>query len=164
MDVNSLSLAVISLAGFGKHLDWAGRSDGDVNIPKGYKMSFLKAINDTTAFTVAILPLPAWFLNLTPMKKAATANQQLDKYMREMIRAEKFEISKNADYQNKNARGNLLTAVLKASASESARKGESGCLKQEFTEKEVMGNLFIYFLAGMHSPVGNLDGFHINRS
>ncbi|KAI9878966.1 MAG: hypothetical protein M1830_010020 [Pleopsidium flavum] len=151
LDVNGLTLAVISLAGFGKRLDWTSNS-GDTNksIPPGYKLSFLKAISDTTGHMIAILLLPNWLLRLTPLRKAALAHTQLDKYMREMIRAEKIKIRENKDHQSASARGNLLTSVMNASASEAAASIKAGghIRKEAFTEDEVMGNLFIYLLAG----------------
>ncbi|OCL05914.1 cytochrome P450 [Glonium stellatum] len=150
MDVNSLTLAVISLAGFGRRVNWTSNSEQEKDIPRGYKMSFLKAINDTTANMVPILMLPGWLLNLTPLREAHVAHAQLDKYLREMIRVEKRKIGDNADYQSTTARGNLLTAVLRAATSEAQPGNKKADLgrKEAFTEDEVMGNLFIYLLAG----------------
>lgn len=153
MDVNSLTLSVISLAGFGKRLDWTDTDVRDKDIPKGYKLGFLKALQDTTHYMVAILVLPGWLLNLTPLRKAHLAHMQLDKYLREMIRVEKWRIEDNADHQSSDARGNLLNAVMRASYSEEKTNIPSipGAQnrKQAFTEDEIMGNLFIYLLAGM---------------
>lgn len=149
MDVNSLTLAVISLAGFGKRVDWMSSSD-DQHIPRGYKLSFLKAISDTTAYMVAILLFPGWLLNLSPWRKAHTAHVQLDKYLRQIIREEKSSLEQDSSYQNSKARANLLTSVIRASRTEaqidSQKTGSSR--KDMFTEDEVMGNLFIYLLAG----------------
>ena len=166
LDVNGLTLAVISHAGFGRRLDWTSNSDSNdaktggkgssPSIPQGYRMSFLRAINDTTAHMAAILLLPRWLLSLTPKRGAALAHSQLDRYMREMIRTESQRVSRDVKYESEAARGNLLTSVLRASASEAAAatagNGGKGGAKRErkeaFTEDEVMGNLFIYLLAG----------------
>ncbi|MCJ1347731.1 hypothetical protein MMC31_005960 [Peltigera leucophlebia] len=127
MDVNSLTLSVISLAGF-------------------------EALHGTTHYLVAILILPGWLLNLTPLRKAHVAHMQLDKYLREMIRVGKGKIQDNADHQSSDAQGNLLNAVMRASHSEERtnmpKTPGAQCRKQAFTEDEVMGNLFIYLLAG----------------
>ncbi|KAJ4349462.1 uncharacterized protein N0V89_008077 [Didymosphaeria variabile] len=149
-DVNGLTLAVISMAGFGKRLDWTSNQDDTSNIPSGYDMSFLRAISDTTGYMTAILLLPKWLLRLTPLKCAAVAHENLDRYMRAMIRAERERILSDNAYESVSARGNLLTSILKASAleaAENARK-DSSARKEAFTEDEVMGNLFIYLLAG----------------
>ena len=149
MDVNSLTLAVISLAGFGKRVDWLDSVDGEL-VPRGYKLSFLKAISDTTAHMVAILLFPGWLLNLSPLRKAHTAHAQLDKYLRQMIRDEKSSLEQDSGYQNSKARANLLTSVIRASRIEAQidSKKTGSSRKDMFTEDEVMGNLFIYLLAG----------------
>lgn len=153
MDVNSLTLGVISLAGFGKKVDWLNSVDQG-HVPPGYKISFLKAISDTTAYMVAILLFPGWLLSLSPLRKAHIAHAQLDKYLRQMIREEKSGLEKDSNYQNSNARSNLLSAVIRASRTEahmdSQKTGSSR--KDMFTENEVMGNLFIYLLAGKIIP------------
>ena len=150
MDVNALTLAVISRAGFGKQTDWTRSKEHEENIPAGYKMSFLKAISDTTGYMVTILVFPGWLLSLTPLKKAHTAQKQLEQYLREMIREERQRIEQNADYQCLTARGNLLTAVMRASFNEAKSNAQYSNItrKEAFTEDEVMGNLFIYLLAG----------------
>lgn len=150
MDVNALTLAVISLAAFGKRIEPTSGTRDD-NIPKGYKLSFLQAINDTTRYMVAILVVPGWLLNLTPLRKAHVAHAQLDKYLRQMIREERKRLTENAAYQNSTARANLLTAVIRASMFGDDKNTDNLC-KDVFTENEVMGNLFIYLLAGMVDP------------
>lgn len=121
-------------------------------IPKGYSMTFLKAISDTTGYMIAILLVPRWLLKLTPLRKAGIAHSQLEKYLRKMIQTEQKRIAKNENDESSIAKGNLLTEVLKASASNNLSDDKSirpGERKDAFTEDEVMGNLFIYLLAGI---------------
>ncbi|KAI9739476.1 MAG: Cytochrome P450 monooxygenase prx9 [Claussenomyces sp. TS43310] len=148
LDVNALTLAVISLTGFGRRVDWTSKSKDESKPPSGYRISFLKAIHDTTGYITAILLFPRWFLSLTPWREAAVAHQQLEKYMRELIRSEKAQISQNKDHQSSTAHGNLLKSLLKASAAEGAANSNPNTKKQGFTEDEVLGNLFLYLLAG----------------
>jgi hypothetical protein len=150
LDVAGVTLAVISLAGFGKRLEWTSNSTDpkqDPPPPPGYKLSFLRAMTGTTTNLVAILLLPAWLLNLTPLREAALAYSQLEKYMRDMIQSEKRNLAEKNDHQSEIARGNLLTSLLRVSASEG--NDESTELKKKaFTEDEVIGNLFIFLIAG----------------
>jgi len=149
LDVNSLTLAVISLTGFGRSVEWTSRKQEDQKPPAGYKISFLKAIHDTTGYIIVILLFPRWFLNLTPWREAAVAHQQLETYMRELVRSEKAAISLNSEHQSTTAKGNLLTSLLKVSAAEGAAPStDPHNKKKSFTEDEVMGNLFLYLLAG----------------
>jgi cytochrome P450 len=149
-DVNLLTLAVISRAGFGKTLDVTAKDGEGQEIAAGHRLSFFKAVHNTTNHIVAILMWPGWLLNMMPNRQAHVAHVELDKYLRDMIRRERESIESNEDHQSSTARGNLLTAVLRASRLDSKRSGTAR--KEAFSEDEVMGNLFIYLLAGM-SPM-----------
>lgn len=151
-NVNALTLAVISFAGFGKRVEWTSSSTPAGIVPSGYKMSFLKAIHETVDHLVAILLLPKWLMRLTHLREVASAHSQFEKYLREIIRTEKQKISENKNYESKAARGNLLTSVLRASALEGVSGGkvtddEEG-KKRAFTEDEVMGNVATFLMAG----------------
>ncbi|KEQ98177.1 hypothetical protein AUEXF2481DRAFT_471843 [Aureobasidium subglaciale EXF-2481] len=159
-DLNALTLSVISLAGFGKQINWTTSDEEHQDIPEGYIMSFLKAISDTTGFMVAILLFPGWLLRMTPLKKANEAHMELDKYLRQMIRNERGRIAAGAtsDTRAVATRGNLLTSLLEASHSESksSKNSSDGVQKRAFTEDEVMGNLFIYLLAGYETTANSI--------
>ncbi|KAI5250672.1 hypothetical protein E4T42_04852 [Aureobasidium subglaciale] len=159
-DLNALTLSVISLAGFGKQINWTASDEEHQDIPEGYIMSFLKAISDTTGFMVAILLFPGWLLRMTPLKKANDAHMELDKYLRQMIRNERGRIAAGAtsDTRAVATRGNLLTSLLEASHSESksSKNSSAWAQKRAFTEDEVMGNLFIYLLAGYETTANSI--------
>lgn len=143
-DINSLTLAVISLAGFGK------KQTQDV--PEGYEISFLHALSDVTTYMLQILVFPVWLLSISPYARAALAKRQLESYMQEMIRREKASIESGEDVKT-GPRGNLLKSVMQASHfnSRSASTDGDDSLGRGFSEEEVMGNLFVYLLAGAFS-------------
>ncbi|USP74921.1 putative cytochrome P450 oxidoreductase [Curvularia clavata] len=152
-NVNALTLAVISLAAFGKKLESV--TDQERDVPTGYKISFLRAISDTTTFMLAILVFPAWLLKISPYAKAQLAHSQLDKYLRGMIRVEKKRIEGGTGEAVKASRRNLLNMVVGSSyeaglenQKQHAMIGKENVKKHAFTDDEVMGNLFIYLLAG----------------
>ncbi|KAL4922535.1 cytochrome P450 [Aspergillus aurantiobrunneus] len=151
-DVNALTLAIISLAGFGRRLDWTKDNDNE-DIPAGYQLSFLHALQDTLHHMVPILLFPRWLLSVI-LSKAALAHAQLDQYLRDIIRDQKAKLLADINHQDKETRGNLLTAVVRASVvmdseqTSAKSTGSAGERKQGFTEDETMGNLFIYLLAG----------------
>ncbi|CAI6332017.1 unnamed protein product [Periconia digitata] len=143
-DVGRLSLAVIAYMGFGRKIDFKAEDSGRRKpIPAGYQMSLHYALNLVTTFMVKILLIPQWIMRMTSMKEIAVAHGELEKYMREMIREETANLNKDSEYQSA-AKGNLLTSVLRASAAEAKGTGR----KQAFTEDEVLGNLFLYLIAG----------------
>lgn len=163
-DINALTLAVISFAGYGKRLEWtssAASTETSKEIPPGYEMTFLKAIHETINHIVAILLLPKWAMRLTPhLREAAVAHTQFDKYMREIIRSEKQRLTQSENYESKAARGNLLTSVLRASALEGASNGKAADdeegKKRAFTEDEVMGNVSVFLMAGYETTANAL--------
>ncbi|KAL4966561.1 cytochrome P450 [Aspergillus stella-maris] len=140
-DVNSLTLAVISLAGFGKRLDWKSTAQTED------ESSFLSAISDTVRYIVLILIIPRWVLMLTPWKRAAVAQFQLEQHLRGIIRDQRTKLAKDINHTDAYSRGNLLTAIVRASiVLESESNGPSQ--PKGFNDEETMGNVFIYLLAG----------------
>lgn len=153
LDINGLTLAVIAKAGFGQDLEWTANSgDRENQIPPGHKISFLEAMTSTMVNMIPLLLLPRWLMYMSPLRQAAIAHSEFETYVREMIRQEKRNISESRSYQSTSARGNLLTSVLRASADNATRVAKPENVvarrKQAFTETEVMGNLFLYLLAG----------------
>lgn len=152
LDVNGLTLAVIAKAGFGHELEWKEELGVSANcIPPGYTISFLEAMTTTVFNMIPVLLLPRWLMYISPLRQAAIAHNEFERYVRQMIREEKRKIDESRGYESASARGNLLTSVLRASADEATKSGKPGVRnskKQAFTETEVMGNLFLYLLAG----------------
>lgn len=152
LDINGLTLAVISKAGFGHELEWTANSGGSEKpIPAGHTISFLDAMTNTTIYMIPVLLLPRWLMYMSPLRKAAIAHREFEKYVREIIREEKRKISESRRYESASARGNLLTSLLQASANHAiaaAKSDDVTTRKQAFTEDEVMGNSFLYLLAG----------------
>lgn len=145
-EIYLLTLNVISAAGFGKQLSWEG---SDTQTPQGHSMSFLESLTSVVNHIAHILLLPKWFLRCSPWKKAAYAFTEFENYMRELITAEKENLFHDAGYDSK-TKGNLLTAVLKASAIEGAGAvSEKGTKKTYFSDDEVLGNAFMFILAGV---------------
>ena len=150
LDINKLTLGVISLTGFGERLDFAAEtSEPGKTVPPGHKLSLLSALHTVTTYMVKILLFPKWFMKMTPMAGIALAHTELEKYMRAMIQSETANLNKDAEYQSSEAKGNLLTSVLRASEREGAASGQGR--KHAFTEDEVLGNLFLYLLAGFET-------------
>lgn len=150
-DVNALTLAVISLAAFGRKLDSDGANAQAV--PPGYKMSFLCALADTTKYILQILVFPTWVLQWSPFARAALARKELEKHMLEIIDDEKAALSERGlkDEIRLGPRGNLVQSIMKAShqCAQAAPTGKVASMGRGFSDTEVMGNLWIYLLAGM---------------
>ena len=128
-------------------------------VPNGHKMSFLEAMTITMVHMIPVLLLPRWIMYISPLRNAATAHSEFEKYVREMIREEKRNISEQKSSESALARGNLLTSVLRASAGLAPSDDKPEGLtskKQAFTENEVMGNLFLLLLAGYETTANSI--------
>ncbi|KAI1812284.1 putative cytochrome P450 oxidoreductase [Poronia punctata] len=177
-DINALTLAIISLAGFGKRLESVEEQEQD--IPPGYRVSFLTALRNTTRFILPILLFPMWLLDFMPWySEASLAKGQLDKYLRTLIQKERAKGGGEEQDNNNNnrtdldlvSRANLLHAVVHAVEGEEGREhlqqtnkngggkgnGRRKEKKHGFTEDEVMGNLFIYMLAGYETTANSIQ-------
>jgi cytochrome P450 len=146
-DVGAVTLGVISRAGFGKKVESFHEQSQD--IPAGYQISFLTGLEIIGRHILAILVFPTWFLDWTPWAKASLAKRQLERYLRAMIRQENTSTSA-ADEEESNA--SLLNSIVAAAREDAKQQAKSDPKnkKKGFTEDEVMGNLFIYLLAGMY--------------
>ncbi|KAL8708605.1 MAG: hypothetical protein Q9220_006541 [cf. Caloplaca sp. 1 TL-2023] len=159
LDIYSLTLNIISCAGFGIRQDWS--NDTIINhdkVPKGHTFSFLQAITTVVKYIVPILLLPTKVMLYTPLRKGAKAYIEFEQYMRDVINGEKAKIEANAEYENTETKGNLLTAMLKVSASEAknANKNDGGTRKTTFSDDEVLGNAFMFFLAGYDTTANSM--------
>nr|AVY05536.1 cytochrome P450 monooxygenase [Nodulisporium sp.] len=155
-DINALTLAVISLAGFGKKLESVHEQAQD--IPPGYKISFLTALRHTTSYMLAILLFPTWLLDLTPYAEASLAKRQLDTYLRQIIRQERSSGGKDTEPEL-GTRGNLLQSVVHAFQEDEEQPKQAGhqARQRAFSEDEVMGNLFIYLLGGYETTANSIQ-------
>ena len=161
-DINGLTLAVIAKAGFGQGAAWTANSvDGENSIPVGHRISFLEAMTNTMLYIIPVLLLPRWLMYVSPLRKAAVAHKEFEKYVREMIREEKRKMSESI-HGTLYGRGYLLNSVLHASADHIVVAAKSNGVPMEttktraFTEDEVMGNLFLFLLAGYETTANSI--------
>ena len=143
-DIYLLTLNIIVAAGFGQQLDW---TENNKKIPNGHNMSFLASVTGTVTYIVHILLMPKWLLSRSLWKKGYESHVEFEKYMRELIAAETEKVSQDVRYEG-GQKGNLLTAVLKASAQEARNNGQEKSRKTYFDDDEVLGNAFMFLLAG----------------
>lgn len=152
-DINNLTLSIICRAGFGQSVSVRFNQHGETSeehksMTTLTSLTFFQAVLQTTEYIFAILVLPKWLLRWTALRPAYIAHRELESHMRRMIQSEKKHIDHDLNYHSEQAQGNLLTSLLRFSAMEQREKSKLSGLKRSFTQEEVMGNLFIYLLAG----------------
>ncbi|KAH9938044.1 cytochrome P450 [Fomitopsis serialis] len=136
-----IALFVIGVAGFGKRMSWFE----DLNVPEGYHFTFKDALHIVSTDLRLKLFVPEWLLKLGPAKRLHnfwTAYVDLEHYMRDMI-------DRRKDSENKEERYDLFSSLLDANEEES-----EGSAK--LSDGELMGNIFIYLIAGHETTAHTL--------
>lgn len=147
-DIYRLGVNVMAAAGFGRQLDWT--DDGKKAVPTGHEISLLDSIMGVVLYLPYILLLPKWLLRRSPWKVAHTAYTEFERYMREFIAVEKARVESGSAFEEGKTKGNLLTTLLATSAAE--EKNSAQGQRVSFTDDEVLGNIFIFFMAGRKNP------------
>ncbi|KAG7093386.1 hypothetical protein E1B28_007067 [Marasmius oreades] len=134
-----IALFVIGVAGFGRRISW----QDDVVVPPGHKLTFKEALSGVSAGIVTKLLCPDWLMGITEKtRKVKLAFEELDQYMLEMINARR-----NAE--KKEERYDLFSSLL--DANDSPDYGQD-----PLTERELIGNIFIFLLAGHETTAHTL--------
>ncbi|KDQ10983.1 hypothetical protein BOTBODRAFT_136260 [Botryobasidium botryosum FD-172 SS1] len=133
-----IALLVISAAGFGRRIPW--REDINAFIPLGHKLTFKKALTTVCGNLFLKAIAPEWAMGLTKnWAEARLGFHELETYMQEMIDEKSDRSLEDEDGRHSS---DLFSNLLAASEEESA----SG--QPSMTHKELMGNIFIFLLAG----------------
>ncbi|KZT05609.1 cytochrome P450 [Laetiporus sulphureus 93-53] len=139
-----MALFVIGVAGFGRRMSWIE----DFTVPAGHAMPFKAGIDALHIVSNDLwlkVVLPSWLLKWGPIERIRrfrTAYDDLERYMIEMIRARKTQEKKEERYD-------LFSSLLDANEDES-----DGTIK--LSDSELMGNIFIYLIAGHETTAHTL--------
>ncbi|KAI0346715.1 cytochrome P450 [Trametopsis cervina] len=137
-----LALFVIGIAGFGRRVRWVDEE----KLPSGHQMSFKSSLHTVSEKVFERLVIPEWLLKLGPTKhirEIRTSFDELEKYLLEMIQERRHAETKEERYD-------LFSSLLDANDAES----DNG--EQNLTDSELIGNLFIYLLAGHETTAHTL--------
>ncbi|KAL8837432.1 MAG: hypothetical protein Q9170_002516 [Blastenia crenularia] len=142
-DARTLSLHVLSSAGFGKSYPFQGSSEASPqNIATSYKES-LQTILDNC---ILLLVLGQKFLAKPwlplKLKKLHQATTTFKKYMTDVYEEEKKSISIGTS-----SGSNLMTSLVRSSVENSGSAGINGS-QGGLTESEIYGNIFVFNFAG----------------
>ncbi|RPB05471.1 cytochrome P450 [Choiromyces venosus 120613-1] len=148
-DLRTISMNVLSLSNFGVALPFDYESEttehfGQKNIPPGHRMSYGNAVNHVLDNIIALVITPKWLLRNGPesLKKTGQSYEELGLYLKELIQ--------NHGKAGSSDRKNLLRSLVKASTGDGLGKGSG------LTDTEVIGNAFIFAVAGLETTTGTL--------
>jgi len=135
-----LALLVIGSAGFGQRVSW---EDNATAKPGNHQLTFRDALSTAASNLILAFLLPDWVKRFPHPKlaKIRLATTELKDYMREMIREREA-----AEVQDKH---DLFSSLIHANKEE--MEGVN------LTEDELMGNIFIFLVAGHETTAHTLS-------
>jgi cytochrome P450 len=157
-DTRTIALNILSHVGFGVANDWvaegAASPTGVAKLEKGYHMSFRDALHRSLGNMIAVT---IFGRKLIQSKMAAylgyqdlgCAFEDTGRYIASFLDRERDRLAISSANE---ARPNLTSALLRAS--EEAKKEEGGKTRMSMTDTEIVGNLFIFSVAG-HDTTAN---------
>ncbi|KAH0537110.1 hypothetical protein FGG08_006071 [Glutinoglossum americanum] len=178
-DTMRLPLHVISRAGFGVKLLWPGQEGEDLatennvgsvaqgvgmssaEIPEGHTMSYRDALGTLLRHILWVLLMPRWLLRNSPLKvhkKSYVAYTEWGEYMRQLFEKKKAEILAEESREGLDLMGSLVkgAGIVADAPGGDTEKRDSGPTKQLLTDEEIMGNAFVFILAGHETAATTL--------
>ena len=161
-----LSLHVISRAGFGERLEWP-HEEKDKTIPAGHTLSYKDALSTLLENIIPVMLTPRWLLPRSPLKIHKVANEafvEWGKYMREMYYGKRSEMQQGETREGMDLMGALVKGAgitaesLNENGSADPEKAGAQNNKQLLTDDEILGNAFVFILAG-HETAANTIHF-----
>lgn len=145
----SLALNVLTSAGFGKTYQFTSRIQ---EAQTGYKMSYREALKTILSHLVGAIitsGIPS-FLIPPAYQRIKTAVVEFKKHMIDMVEEERTKIKIQGEEND-----NLMSVLLRSAQSEA-----EGNARTALNDAEILGNLFIYNLAG-HDTTANTLAYAI---
>ncbi|KAF8649590.1 hypothetical protein AX16_005681 [Volvariella volvacea WC 439] len=165
-DVRSLTLNVISAAGFGVHLSFDKNTSkhevdsesvqdeffSDQYIPPGYQRNYRDALASLAHILIRVLIVTNIFSDKT-LKKAPhflrqyyEAKVDVGNYLHKLVSNERAKVSNDAAHER---RSNLLSMLIQEDDDDADKI-------KPFTDEEIIGNTFIFSIAGHETTAGTL--------
>lgn len=156
-DTTRVAFNVLSATGFGMQCDFDGESYGEGEMKKlGHRLSYKDALghmlNNVVVMIVYVLlrkmGLPSWAM-FGSLGDMSVAKEEFGQYMKEMLRKEREGIRDGSVTKES------LMSVLVRSSDEGAAEA-SATAGPVLTDDEIMGNLFVYNIAGHDTTAGTM--------
>ena len=160
-----LSLHVISRAGFGVRLQWP-HEGADNPVPAGHTLTYKSALESLLVNIIVVMLTPKSILSRSPFKLHKVANEsyvEWGKYMREMYHEKRKEVKEGETREGMDLMGALVTGAgitTEALNADDPQDDHKKSNKQLLTDEEILGNAFVFILAG-HETAANTIHFAI---
>ncbi|KAF8760869.1 cytochrome P450 [Rhizoctonia solani] len=150
----TLALLVISMAGFGRRINWDPKED---KVPEGRQMSFSNALRTVSKNLIFRALIPTWANNLTKKTRdVTTAFSEFGAYLTNMVglgrKSSEITSEQLQDgHQTQLAPDSLFNILL--SANDENMEDE----KKGLDDREVAGNIFLFLFAGHETTAHTLS-------
>ena len=134
-----IALHVIAAAGYGYSFAW----ESSVDIPPGRRLSFRDSIRMTLDNLITLAVVPSWLrkLPIKHLRETQLAYVEFGKYLRDLVDLGK----RYQGYKSGIGEDNIINALVRQSMEDHNLTG------RVLTDDEVVGNAFIFLLAGHES-------------
>lgn len=134
-----IALHVIMAAGYGYRFEW----ESSASIPPGHQLSFRDSIRITLDNLITLVVVPPWLrkLPIKHLRETQLAYMEFGKYLQDLV-----DLGKR-DQGSKSGIGedNIINALVRQSIE------DRNLTCRVLTDDEVVGNAFIFLLAGHES-------------
>lgn len=134
-----IALHVITAAGYGYRFQW----ESSAAIPPGHQLSFRDSIRITLDNLITLAVVSPWLrkLPIKHLRETQLAYMEFGKYLQDLVDLGKRDQASKSGI----AKDNILNALVRQSIE------DRNLTSRALTEDEVVGNAFIFLLAGHDS-------------
>lgn len=155
-DTMRLSLNVMSRAGLGRKSEWledpnTTNDDQNLDLTTGHSMNFTDCLSSLLRDILIVLAIPKWILKNIPVKRMRrifAVYIEFGKYMHEMILSKRCDMEK--DPQEATSHTDVISQLVKGSRKKSTQS------VSPLTDSEVIGNLFVFIIAGHETSANSI--------
>jgi cytochrome P450 len=150
-----LSLNVMSRAALGRQIEWATEPDtvSAHNLTGSHSMHFTECFSSLLRDILFVMILPKWMLRNLPFKRMRgifAVYIEFGRYMQEMILSKRGEIQN--DPKDATSHTDVISQLVKGYPVKSSQPQTLRAL----TDSEVVGNLFVFIIAGHETSANSI--------
>jgi cytochrome P450 len=152
-DTMRLSLNIMSCAALGCKVDWLDEINtiSAQNLTTGHAMNFTECLSSLLKNILFLMIVPNWVLRNLPfkrMRKIFAVYTEFGRYMQEMILSKRCEIEN--DPEDAISHTDVISQLVRGSPVKSTRPVRA------LTDSEVLGNLFVFIIAGHETSANSI--------
>ena len=150
--LRTIAMNVLGSAGYGVSQPWKQEPD---NTDSGYKLTYVDAVCAIINNIIAVAVIPSRFFSLPIMpdtvRRIGTALQEFPIRTKDMLQTERRSAASDASPRN-----NMMSTLVRLSDTAKHDEGVDSKSAQHLSEEEILGNLFLFTIAGFDTTANSL--------